>query len=341
MENNRGSILIIDDEMAPRESIRMVLKDTYNVSIARSAREGLELLSQNNTDLVVLDIMMPGMNGIEALQEIKSRHPYTEVILLTAYASLDTAKSAVRFGAFDYLTKPFDKDDVLRVVEKGIEKRFKNKNLELEREKLWGRTRHLEEQVNKARENLIVAYEGTVKALILTIDAKDHYTYNHSEHVARLSTAIADVLNLPANLINKLEQASLMHDIGKIGVDEVILRKNGPLTPEEFLEIKKHPVIGARIVQQVPFLEDAIPVILYHHEWYDGSGYPKGLKGEEIPLTARIVMVADAVDSMTRARPYRDAFPMGKVLRELRENAGIQFDPQIVDLILRGKISLQ
>src|SRR3989338_8100319 len=145
MENNRGSILIIDDEMAPRESLKMVLKDRYNVSIARSAREGLELLSQNNTDLVVLDIMMPGMNGIEALQEIKSRHPYTEVILLTAYASLDTAKSAVRFGAFDYLTKPFDKDDVLRVVEKGIEKRFKNTNLELEREKLWGRTRHLEE----------------------------------------------------------------------------------------------------------------------------------------------------------------------------------------------------
>ena len=132
-----------------------------------------------------------------------------------------------------------------------------------------------------------------------------------------------------------------MHDIGKIGVNEVILRKDGELTQEEFDEIKKHPVIGATIVQQVPFLEHAVQVILYHHERFDGKGYPKGLKGEEIPLTARIVMIADAIDSMMRARPYRNALPMEKVLRELRDYAGIQFDPLIADLILKGKISLE
>jgi putative nucleotidyltransferase with HDIG domain len=281
------------------------------------------------------------MNGIAALQEIKSRHPDTEVILLTAYASLDTAKSAIRHGAFDYLTKPFDKDEVINIVERGLEKKRNNKYLKLEREELWSRTRYLEEQVNKARKNLIMSYEGTVKALILTIDAKDHYTFDHSEHVARLSSSIANILDLPKNVRDKLEQAAIMHDIGKIGVDERILRKNGELTPEESMEMRKHPEIGATIVQQVPFLEDAVPVILYHHERFDGKGYPKGIKGEEIPLTARIVMVADAIDSMMRARPYRDSLPMEKVLSELSDNTGTQFDPVIADIVLKGKIPLK
>ncbi len=339
--NNKDRILIIDDEYAPRESLRMVLKDRYVVTTTPGALEGFNFMAQNPVDLVVLDIMMPGISGIEALQEIKNRHPDTEVVLLTAYASLDTAKSAIRFGAFDYLTKPFDKDDVIRVIERGLERRRAKEYLKLERQKLWGRAQYLEEQINAARQNLIMSYEGTVKALLLTIDAKDHYTFNHSEHVARLSSAIAGVLDLPGDVKDKLEQAARMHDIGKIGVDEIILRKNGPLTTEEFEEIKKHPIIGATIVQQVPFLEHTIPVILYHHESYNGKGYPNGLKGEEIPLTARIVMVADAIDSMMRSRPYRNALAMQKVFSELRDFAGIQFDPVIVELILKGKISLE
>lgn len=340
-KDDKERILIIDDELAPREALRMVLKDRYLVSTAAGAHEALDIMAQNPADLVVLDIMMPGMNGIEALQEIKNRHPDTEVILLTAYATLDTAQSAIRLGAFDYLTKPFDKDGLIRIVEKGLEKKRNSKNLKLEREELWSRARYLEEEVNKARRNLIMAYEGTVKALLLTIDAKDHYTFNHSEHVARLSSSIANVLDLPKNVRGKLKQAAVMHDIGKIGVDERILRKNGELTLEEFMEMRKHPEIGATIVQQVPFLEDAVPVILYHHERFDGKGYPKGIKGEEIPLTARIVMVADAIDSMMHARPYRDSLPMEKVLSELSDNAGTQFDPVIVELILKGKIPLK
>jgi putative nucleotidyltransferase with HDIG domain len=339
-EGLKERILIIDDEMAPRESLRMVLKDRYDISTAPDAQEGLTILNQNNIDLVVLDIMMPGINGIDALQRIKNTNPDIEVILLTAYASLGTARSAIRFGAFDYLTKPFDKDDVIKVIEKGLEKKRNNKNLALEQEILKDKALILEEQVNKARENLIVSYEATVKALILTIDAKDHYTFDHSEHVAKLSTEIADVLGLAKNEIDKLEQASLMHDIGKIGVDEYILKKNGPLTDEEYNQIKTHPVIGVRIIQEVPFLEYALPIIRHHHEFFNGRGYPDGLKGEEIPLTARIVVVADAIDSMMRARPYRAALPMGKVFKELRENAGTQFDPAIVDLILKGKIPL-
>jgi putative two-component system response regulator len=339
--DNKGSILIIDDELSPRESLRMVLKDRYTIFTASGGSEGLDSMAQNPVDLIVLDIMMPGMDGITALQEIKKRYPDIEVVLLTAYPGVETARSAIRFGAFDYLTKPFNKDDVIKVVEKGLEKKRANESLQSERETLLDRTRYLEKQISKARQNILMYYEGTVKALILTIDAKDHYTFDHSEHVARLSASIAEGLGLSKNIRDKIEHAAIIHDIGKIGIDEGILRKNGPLTAEEFTEIRKHPEIGVTIVQSVPFLEDAIPVILYHHERYDGKGHPEGLKGEKIPLGARIVMVADAIDAMMRARPYRDSLPMKKVLSELKDNAGTQFDPVIVDIILKGRISLK
>lgn len=342
MQNtDKKRILVIDDEMSPRESIKLVLKDKYIVTTASGAVEGIGHMAQNPIDLVVLDIKMPDMDGITALQEIKKNHPDTEVVLLTAYASLETAKSAVRLGAFDYLQKPFDISDVINVVERGLEKKNTHDHLKQERTQLLDKTKYLEDQVNKARENIIISYEGTVKALIKTIDAKDHYTFAHSEHVARLSALIADVLGLTENIKDKIKNAASIHDIGKIGIDENILRKRGPLTAEEFSEIKKHPGIGATIVQAVPFLEDAVPVILHHHEKYDGTGYPGGLKGEEIPMNARIVMVADAVDAMRNARPYRDSLSMDTILSELINNAGTQFDPEIVDLILKGKVSLK
>jgi putative nucleotidyltransferase with HDIG domain len=339
--SNLEKILVIDDEMAPRESIRMVLKDKYSVSTAPGAYEGLNLMADQNMDLVVMDIKMPKMDGITALQEIKKKHPDTEVILLTAYASLETARDAIRFGAFDYLLKPFDKDDVMLVVEKGLEKRRSNKGLKLERDILLDRASYLEEQISSARDTIMTCYEGTVKALILTIDAKDHYTFNHSNRVARLSTKLADNLNVPKITTREIEHAASIHDIGKIGVQESILQKNGKLTEDEYEEMKKHPIIGVRIVESVPFLEDAVPVIKFHHERYDGTGYPEGIGGEKIPLSARIVNVADAVDAMLNVRPYREALSVEKVLSELKENAGTQFDPDIAQIILDGKVSLE
>jgi putative nucleotidyltransferase with HDIG domain len=338
--NNQENILIIDDELSPRESIRMVLKDWYNVSTAPSGAEGLEFMSRNPIDLVVLDIMMPGMDGITTLKEIKKKHPDTEVILLTAYASLKTAKSAVRFGALDYLTKPFDKDDVVKVVKRGLEKKRTSDSMKLEREHLLYKTKELEEQVDEAKRNMLVNFEGTLNALIMTIDVKDHYTCSHSDHVARWSSEIARVLGMSEQEVQKIRQAATMHDIGKIGIDERILNKEDTLTLEEYQEMKKHPAIGASIVQQVPILEYAVPIILYHHERFDGKGYPECIGGDVVPLNARIVMIADAIDSMMHARPYRNRLPMEKVVSELEENAGTQFDPGLVDLILKSNILL-
>lgn len=338
---SREKILVIDDELAPRESIRMVLKDQYDVSTAKGASEGFTMMDDNPVDLVVMDIKMPKIDGITALQEIKKKHPDTEVILLTAYASLETARDAIRFGAFDYLIKPFDKDDVLLVVKKGLDKRRTSRGLKLERDILLDRASYLEEQVDAARYKIMTCYEGTVSALILTIDAKDHYTYNHSNRVARLSCSVARALSVPDKTIKEIGNAASIHDIGKIGIEEIILKKNGTLTFEEYMEIKKHPSIGVKIVQSIPFLEDAIPVILYHHERYDGKGYPEGIKGEQIPLSARIVMVADAVDAMMSDRPYRTALSMDRVFSELYNNAGTQFDPEIVNIISEGKVRLE
>ncbi|HDZ61843.1 MAG TPA: HD domain-containing protein, partial [Nitrospirae bacterium] len=266
------------------------------------------------------------------------QYPDTQVILLTAYASIDSAKSAVRLGALDYLTKPFDKDDVIEVVRRGLDKKRENDNLKIEREHLLFRNRDLEEEVNIAREKVMMGYEGTIQALIKTIDAKDHYTYDHSENVSKLSASIGAVMGLTKDAIGKLEHAAAIHDIGKIGIEENILNKEGSLTPDEYADMKQHPEIGLSIVKSVPFLKDAFPVILHHHERFDGSGYPAGLKGTDIPLNARIVIVADAVDAMMHARPYRNSLPREKVLRELTENSGTQFDPKIVDIILQEKL---
>lgn len=333
-------ILIIDDELAPRESMRMVLKGDYSVATAEGADEGLEHLSQNPVDLIVMDIKMPRMDGITALKEIKKRHPDIEVVMLTAYASLDTARDAIRFGAFDYLLKPFDKDDVLTVVRKGLDKRRTRTGLIKERDHLLNRTSFLEEQIKMAREKILSNHEGTVKALNFTIDAKDHYTADHSKRVAKLAGALARAMDVPEETVQAIEYAASIHDIGKIGIEENILKKSGDLTVDEYTTMKKHPAIGAKIVESVPFLEEAVPVIQYHHEWYDGTGYPEGFKGEEIPLVARIVLVADAVDAMLNARPYRGALSKEKVFSELRDNAGTQFDPNIVNIILQGKVAI-
>jgi len=338
---NKAMVLVIDDEISPRESLRMVLKEKYIVNTVSGALKGLDFLKHNHADLIILDIKMPEMDGITALKEIKEDHPDIEVILLTAYASLDTARDAIRFGAFDYLMKPFDKDDVLGVVERGLQKRRASEKAKSEYNNLLNKTNALEEQITMAHDSIMTCYEGTVQALNLAIDAKDHYTYNHSNRVMALSSALAESLGLSYNIREKIEHAAAIHDIGKIGVDENVLRKNGRLTPEEFEGMKRHPEIGARIVRSVPFLEDALPVILYHHERFDGKGYHHGLKGEQIPLSARIVMAADAVDAMMHARPYRESLPMEKVLSELKENSGTQFDPMIVDLMLNGKVPLE
>lgn len=338
--DNKLRVFIIDDELGPREAMRMILKDIYDVRTASGAREGIDYISKQPVDLVILDIKMPEMDGISVLKEIKKINRDIEVVMVTAYASLETARSAIRYGALDYLIKPFDKNDVLNVVEHGLVKKLRNQKAKADLESLLTTNKTLEKQVFEARNNFVSCYEGTIKALLFAIDAKDHYTFNHSNNVATLSVRIADALGFSQLMKNRIEQAAMIHDIGKIGIEESILRKEGSLTIPEFNEIKKHPQIGARIVNAVPFIEETSQVILYHHERFDGKGYPEGLKGESIPLPVRIVTIADAIDSMFRDRPYRKSLPNDLIIRELKECSGTQFDPEIVRIISIGTVPI-
>lgn len=337
MEKN-CSILVVDDMVGPREALRMILKNKHQVITAEDGGKALDLINNNDFYVAIIDIKMAGMDGLQLLKKIKEIKPDIEVILMTAYASVDTAKNALRYGALDYLIKPFDHKDVIEIVEKGVAKRMEQLKTRLEIERLHIATSELSKKVDDARRNIESHYASTVKALLATIDAKDQYTRGHSERVARFSAFLAEKTGFQHDKILSLEQAALIHDIGKIGVEGYILKKPGSLDSCEFDEIKKHPMIGAKIITSVDFLQDMKPVILCHHERFDGSGFPEGIKGSAIPLSARIVAVADAVDAMLCDRPYRPAMPLDHVKEELTLMADKQFDPEIVSVVISSAL---
>lgn len=335
---NKCSILVVDDMVGPREALRMILKNKHDVTTVESGEQALDYLGKKDFYVAIIDIKMAGMDGLQLLKKIKENKPDTEVILMTAYASVDTAKNALRYGALDYLIKPFDHKDVIDIVEKGVAKRREQLKTRLEIERLHIATSELSKRVDDARRNIESHYASTVKALLATIDAKDQYTRGHSERVARFSAFLAEKTCFQHDKILSLEQAALIHDIGKIGVEGHILKKTGSLDSFEFDEIRKHPMIGAKIITSVDFLQDMKPIILCHHERFDGSGFPDGIKGSAIPLSARIVAVADAVDAMLCDRPYRPAMALDHVKEELTLMSGKQFDPEIVSVVINSSL---
>lgn len=332
---NRPTVLVVDDELGPREAFRMILKEKYNVMTASSGPLALQFLSSEPVDVVILDIKMLGMDGIEVLKEIKSRKPDVEVIMVTAYASLETAKEAMRHGAMDYLIKPFDKKEVEEVVQRGVTRRLEFLKNEKVMEELKLTTKKLMEEIRGFRKQIKQNYEQTIHALITAIDARDSYTRSHSELVGAFSGLLATEMGWSPEKVSMLQQAALIHDIGKIAVSESILRKPGSLTKNEQQIMQQHPLIGVAIVSPIQLLRDIIPIVRSHHERYDGKGYPDGLKGEEIPLGARIVGVADAIVAMFYDRPYRKALSLEEIRAELKNNAGTQFDPEVVKAALR------
>jgi response regulator RpfG family c-di-GMP phosphodiesterase len=321
----RGSVLIVDDELGVRESFRMILKDGYNLFIHSEPDEALLTIKENHIDVALLDIRMPKMNGIELLGEIKKIDPDIQVVMVTGYATLDTAVKAMRSGAFDYLNKPFDKDKLEELVKEGIKRRRRR-----DREKR--ELKRLEVIKNDVNERLEKIYSSTVESLMAALEAKDFYTSSHSEGVAEYALLILDGLNLDVSSESReiFRYVCTLHDIGKIGVSEQILRKNGKLDKREWEEIKKHPEIGVSILQPIEFLEKFIPMVLYHHERFNGGGYPEGKKGADIPLWARVLAVADSYHAMRSDRPYRLAMSEKDALAELKAGAGEQFDPEIV-----------
>ncbi len=315
----RPTVLVVDDEHGIREALRMLLKDDYKVLLANSGRSAIEMLAddKDSVDMIFSDIKMPELDGIGFLRQAKAMNPQVEIVMVTAYPSMDTALAALRHGAFDYIVKPFDRKEILSAVERGLDRRRNFlANCQL---------------VEDLRQSMARNYIGTTEALIQTVDAKDSYTRGHSERVAKLLGRLTEVLNLPEKQREILTLLARLHDIGKIGISEPVLRKPAPLTPDEWEQMKQHPAIGFHILQPVEFLREELPVVLHHHERFDGRGYPKGLKGKEIPLGARIIAIFDAYDAMVSERSYMPRKSPERAVQELRSFAGSQFDPELVE----------
>jgi len=319
MNSSNGTILIVDDERGIRESLRMILKDKYEVIAFESPEEVLKD-SLPKVDVIFSDIKMLNMNGIDFLKEIKSLKPEVEVIMITAYPSFSTTLEALRCGAFDYIVKPFNKDDILQVAERALQKRIK----------LIENKRMMRDLTLSLQEN----YQATVDTLISAIDAKDAFTAQHSRRVSYLFGKVIREMNSDKSRINLLTHIAGLHDIGKIGISEYILRKPSSLTAEEYEQIKQHPFIGYQILKPMKFLKEGLDMVLYHHEKFNGKGYPAGLKEEEIPYEVRIFSIVDVYDALVTDRCYRKKISQQKAFHELESCAGEDFDPHLVPIVI-------
>jgi len=336
-------ILVVDDEQAVRDVISEGLQESgYVCSLASNGFEALDQLQKNEFSLVLSDIDMPKMDGVKLLQAVKKYHPDTEVVMITGVVDVEVAIRAIRLGATDYLTKPFNLEEVRITIERALEKRrlvLQNREYQRDLElKVAERTAQLvvkHRQIEDLYSKLQISYETTLEALAAALDTRDTETQGHSARVSEYTVLIAGRLSVGEPELTQIRRGALLHDVGKIGIPDAILRKPGKLTPEEWSEMKRHPEIGYRILSGIGFLEESLPIVMAHQERFDGSGYPRGLRGDEIPLGARIFAVVDTLDAMTSDRPYRKALTYGDAREEIVCNAGIQFDPKVVDIFLR------
>ena len=326
----RSRILIVDDEPEIRAILSDLFYGKYDCTTAGSAEEALGLLAETNYELLVSDITMPGMSGLDMIPQVKSNSPNTVVVMISGMQTVESAIDALRLGAFDYVMKPFD----LRQVEAVVKRALEHQDLITAKQRYEDHLEELVEQrtaeLDRALNSLEGAYRSTLKALTAALETRDLETHGHSERVVSYSMRLGREYGLDGRLMKSLEFGSLLHDIGKIGVPDLILRKPAKLTPEEWVLMREHPVHGQQILRGIEFLEGAARVVAQHHEKWDGSGYPLGLSNEEIDICARIFSVADAFDAITSDRVYRKGKPYEAAAKELDDWAGKQFDPKIV-----------
>ena len=315
-------VLIVDDDEFNLRMAGDIIKEKYSILTAKSGDAALKFLEENLPRLILLDLYMPGIDGRETMKRIKGNHKWKNIpiIILTADTSPQTERDCIELGASGFITKPFVPMVMMSYISRVIELAELQNDLE----------RRLEEKTNLVEKVSL----NSIMVIANTIDAKDAYTSGHSMRVAQCSAAIANKLNWEENDVKNIHYIALLHDIGKIGVPDAILNKPGKLSAEEFEVIKKHPVIGNDILKDIHVIKSVAEGALYHHERFDGRGYPFGLTGEKIPYCARIIGIADAYDAMTSNRIYRRKLNQENVIKEFENGRGTQFDPQLTDLFL-------
>jgi len=310
----KGTLLLVEDNHDLRNALKEILThEGFTVLSAAHGKEGLVLLQGQVPDLIISDITMPEMDGYEFYDAVRARPEGILIpfIFLTARGERQDMMLARNLGAEDYLIKPVDRQELVTTVRSRLERNQQLMMLQLQQ-----------------------AYEASLIMLANAIELRDKYTRGHIERVMEYAIAIAEKLGWTDIQLRPLRFGSILHDIGKIYIRESILRKPGPLTPEEWVEMKQHATIGADLLKSISYLSDAIPIIRHHHERWDGKGYPDGLAGEDIPQGARIVSVADCFDAMTTARIYHDAVPKEVAINEIKTESGVRYDPLVVDAFL-------
>jgi putative nucleotidyltransferase with HDIG domain len=331
----KGRILIVDDEEAIREVVTTLLEaQGYDCASASNGLLARQYLVDHPADLVLSDMVMPEMDGLSLLEWLRGRDGDIPVIMVTAMHDLSTALEAIRRGAYDYILKPFEKDQLFLSVRRALEHRrlvLENRNYQRNLEKL------VEERTSQLKgtlQQLEQSYDDTLEALGGALDLKDAETEGHCRRVTAFTIAIAKAMKLDPLQLPPIARAAFLHDIGKMAIPDQILRKPGPLTPEEREIMRTHCEIGYNMVTRIPFLREAADIVLSHQEYFDGTGYPRGQRGAEIPLGARIFAVADALDAMISDRPYRKALPMSHARAEIARCSGTQFDPKVVEVFM-------
>jgi putative two-component system response regulator len=307
----KETILLVEDSDVLRQGLKSLLEDEkYIVMTGGNGVEALDQMTMQTPDLILADILMPEMDGYALFEAVRSKPEWISIpfIFLTARRERKHILAGKRLGAEDYLLKPVSPDDLLTAIRSRL-----------------GRSQQL------LLAQLHESYEASLIMLANAIEVRDPYTRGHVERVVNYAQTLAEYLGWSSNEINNLRFGSILHDIGKIQIAEEILRKKGPLNEEEWREMRRHPQVGAELVRGIHYLDQAVPVILYHHERWNGSGYPFGLKEDAIPTSARIVAVADSFDAMTTKRPYRDKLSPEQACHEIVSGSGIQYDPKIVE----------
>jgi response regulator RpfG family c-di-GMP phosphodiesterase len=328
-------ILVVDDDAVVRDVITVLLtEEGYAVTAVNGADAALDALRDGAFPLVISDVRMPGHDGFWLLDRVREAYPETAVIMLTAFGDTEAAVECLRNGAADYLLKPPKVTELIRAIERALGRRTLELARQLYQEGLENRVREKTGELSRALLDLENTYSQTLWTLVAALDAREHETSDHSQRVVRYTLAVARRLGIPEAEWADIGRGALLHDIGKLGVPDAILLKPGKLTPDEWVEMKKHPQTGFNILRTVDFLAGPAEMVLCHQERHDGGGYPRGLAGDAIPLPARIFAIADTYDAMTSDRPYRRRLGVEVARAEIARCAGSQFDPRCADAFL-------
>ncbi len=324
------TLLVVDDEEPIRSALKRFLsQQSYEVMTAATGDEALEALERHKVACILLDVRLPDANGVDLVPKVLELEPNAAVLMLTAVNDAASAALCMQRGAMDYLTKPVDLTDLLRAIQRALRRR--DTMIESQQINHW-----LKEEVairtaelRMERANLERISVATLEALVNALEAKDPYLRGHSARVADLAATVAAEIALDEEEVEMIRTAGRLHDIGKIGIREEILNKQGPLTDEEFEHVKNHTVTGSQILAPLAHLKHIIDIVRSHHERWDGKGYPDGLAGEEIPLGARIIGAVEIYDALTTSRPYQEKMVPELAIERLRDLVGTVIDPRV------------